>query len=253
MKPNARALALLASAALCAVTAPVVRAQQVDGAAIVSGYVSDQFGQPVERADVLIEDAWGAHQTRTGDAGLYSISGLAPGPRAVRVRRLGYLPLKASVTLRPDAVENRDFVLLKLPSALDATLVQRPDGELRGDFARFTERRRSGVGVFIDRAAIDRSKVSATIDIMRAVAGFRVRHTKNGGEALVSLASGAPATRLECVPHFFVDGVPYTPADGLGDFDPEMLEAIEAYGPGLAAPAPFGAGDCSSIVVWLRR
>lgn len=253
MTPLVRALARLTLAAGAAVGAarPLLAQEAGERSGAVWGAVADQFAQPVTNAEVLLVTPTGtASLGRTVEAGMYRVDSLATGRQQLRVRRVGYLPFTASIDLAPGRGAVQDFSMVKLPFGLDPALVQTPDGELRASLAAFAERRALGRGAFVDRAAIDELNPRNATDLMRAVKTFRLQPARDGGVRLVSSAAdGGP-----CTIRFLVDGVPYTPVDGLNDFDPEHIGALEAYGPGEApAPLDHDAGSCGTVVVWLRR
>jgi hypothetical protein len=230
-------LAHLIAAAALAAARPAYALQRVDGGAAVHGYVTDQFGQPVGGAEVAAAMPGGVAAVRTDEAGSYRLDALSreSARLELRVRRLGYLPLTAAVPTADAPMLARDFEMLRLPPALDPALVERPDGELRADFGTFL-RRRGGGASSLDRAAIDRLAPVTVSEVVRALPGFR-----------------EPAAG--CTARVFVDDVPYTPVDGVDDFDPEQLEAVEGYASGIAVPAALGtaAGACGVVVLWLRR
>lgn len=254
MKQIARVVARLALAAgAAAAVGRGLTAQQPAGelSAAAWGYVADQFAQPVVGAEVLLVKPDRTVTARTVDAGAYRLDSLAPGSHQLRVRRLGYLPLSTTVEVKGGDMTARDLTIVKLPFALDPALVQTPDGELRANFADFAARRALGRGAFLDREGIDALHPSTVTDLMRAVKSFRVLSAGNGSYRLVSSSSGPDAA---CTVRYLVDGFPYSPTDGLNDFDPEHIGALEAYGPG-EAPQPLeqASGNCGTVVIWLRR
>lgn len=236
-------------AALALGATPRLAAQQPAGTAVASGAVADQFGQPVVGAEVRVVIGDRAIATRTGDGGGYRLDGIAPGTHQLRIRRVGYLPATVPLAVTAGELRERSATLVQLPAAVDPALVQTPDGELAADFAEFTARSARGVGVFVDRAAIDGLRPAAATDVVRAMKGFRLVTHENGSIRLV----GAGGDR-KCAARVLVDGRPYAAVDGLADFDPEHLGALEAYAPG-EAPPPLDAvaGPCGTLVVWLRR
>jgi hypothetical protein len=247
------ALVGLALASAAVVTPPRGLAAQDPSVAVAFGIVSDQFGQPVVDAEVTVAGADRTLTTRTVAAGSYRLDSIPPGTHRLRIREAGYLPLTASLDVTAGDPRDRDFTLVKLPFALEPGLVQTPEGEFRASFSEFTARQARGVGVFLDRAAIDRLQPTTTTDLMRAVKSFRVLSAGKGKGAYRLVSSGTGGDGA-CSARLLVDGFPYTPVDGIDDFDPEHVGAIEAYAPG-EAPAPLDAlsGPCGTVVVWLRR
>ena len=246
MTPPAHACLVLLAAVLAAGPLP---AQRADGA--LFGAVSDQFGQAVVGAEVSVAAAGITRATHTAPAGAYRVDSVPPGPARARIRLLGYLPLAVTVDVRASDARERDFTLVKLPSALEPSIVQTPAGDYKASEADFAARQRGAAGVFLDRATIDRLRPRTTTDVMRAVKRFRVLEARNGGYRVVSADAREPNG---CDARVLVDGFAYTPVDGLNDFDPEHIGAVEAYGPG-EAPPPLDAlaGPCGTVVIWLRR
>ena len=246
MTRRAHALLSLLVAALATRALPA----QPPGAALY-GAVSDQFGQAVVGAEVIVGTGAAARTTRTAPAGAYRVDSLPPGANRVRIRLLGYLPLSATLPAMAGDARERDFTLVRLPSALDPSLVQTAEGEFRARDADFTARQGTGVGMYLDRATIDRLAPTTATDLMRAVKRFRVLAARDGGYRVVS-ADARDANGCEA--RVLVDGFVYTPVDGINDFDPEHIGAIEAYASDEVPPAlaPF-AGPCGTVVVWLRR
>ena len=241
LAPLALLVALLATRALPA---------QAPGAALY-GAVADQFGQAVVGAEVIVGSGAAARTTRTAPAGAYRVDSLPAGMNRVRIRLAGYLPLSASLPVGAGDARERDFTLVRLPSAVEPALVQTADGEYRASDADFSARQVSGAGMYLDRATIDRLAPTTATDLMRAVKRFRVLAARDGGFRVVS----AEARDADgCQARVLVDGFAYTPVDGLNDFDPEHIGAVEAYAAGEAPPAlaPL-AGPCGTVVVWLRR
>ena len=253
MKTTPAALVRLLSAVALAASAATrgLAAQQPAELAVVFGAVSDQFGQPVSGAEVMVAVPARTLSTRTVAGGAYRLDSIEPGNRQLRIRQLGYLPTTVAADLRVGDMRDHDFTLVKLPAAVDPAIVQLPDGEYRADFTSFAARKARGVGVFLDRAAIDQIRPATATDLMRAVKSFRVLSASGGAFRLVSSTVGGPA---DCNARVLVDGQPYSAVDGLGDFDPEHIGALEAYAPG-EAPAPVDAlaGPCGTLIVWLRR
>lgn len=254
MIPTGRVLArvTLAACAAAAAAGGLPAQQPEPGRAAAWGSVADQFAQPVVNAEVLLVTPQGSTAVgRTVEAGTYRVDGLPAGPQRIRVRRVGYLPFTATIDLGAGRAEQQDFSMVKLPFALDPALVQTPDGELRATLDSFTARRALGRGAFIDRKGIDQLNPRNAADLVRAVKAFRLQPSSNGAARLVSLAADGTGP---CTVRLLVDGVPYTPTDGLNDFDPEHIGALEAYAPGEApAGVEQGAGGCGTMVVWLRR
>jgi hypothetical protein len=252
VKQLARLVALFAAAACLAPAARAAVAQQSDSALVLMGYVTDQFGQPVAGAGIVAPGLRGPVSAAATAEGLYRIEGVAASATAVRIRRLGYLPATVVVRGRGETNLSEDVELQKLPDPLPPERVQTAEGELRATLDGFEERRTGGVGAFVDRRTIEKRRPATVTDIVRGMDGFRVVSGESGGFKLVSTPRDGGAA---CPARISVEGTTYTPVDGLDDFSPDQIEAVEAYAPTVSAPAPLdgAAGGCGLVVLWLRR
>lgn len=92
------------------VTDVVIRLDQ--GGEITGTVTDEETGEPVAGARVMVfnpSSPFAANQTRTGADGRYTLAGVAPGRRSVRVTKNGYLStVEAGVAVTPAAPARRD-------------------------------------------------------------------------------------------------------------------------------------------------
>jgi hypothetical protein len=251
----ARVLALVvAVGGSTAVVAHPLRAQQpAESGVPLTGFVADQFGQPVVNAQVRLVDDPGGAVAHTAAAGAYRLEGVRPGKHRIRVRRAGYLASTGEVALRAGDTQVRDWELRRLPANVDPRIVQGEDGELRAGLQAFQRRRLTETsGTFIDRETIDRRRPRYASELLRGVSGFRLASREGSDPTLWSTAAGnGPGCRTP----MYLEGLPYSPITGIDDFAPEDIEAIEVYPAGAAVAAQVNAGDaaCGALLIWLRR
>ena len=254
MERIARGVALLAAAGvLAAADAGTAGAQEADSGGVLVGYVADQFGQPVEDAELLVLDSNGhptARTARTAAAGVYRLEAIPSGVHQVRIRRPGYMATSQPVRMTAGSTRMQDWELRRLPVNVDPQAVQEPNGEMRLGMQAFYQRRQAGLGTFIDRAMIEQRRPRYVRELLRGVSGFRLATAGPSGDVVV-VSTGTTSCRAK----IYVEGLPYTPLTGIDDFAPEDIQAIEAYAAGSPVAAELNAGDaeCGALVIWLRR
>jgi hypothetical protein len=236
-------------------------------AQVIAGVVrADSTRQAVAGVEVLLEDP--RRQTLTNDEGRYRLEAPA-GTRIVLFRRVGYQPVRMRVT-----VGKRDTV------ALDAVLVRQPVQELPevgvtvrplpapgSVLAAFEERRRLGIGTFIDSTELRRFEGRRLADLLRGRTSVRIVAYQEG-PGFVEYRAASSTARDDngdyCWTSVFLDGIPIykarstsmRPPDLNRDFDVSSLMGIEFYRSSAQVPMEFGTGrdsDCGVLVLWTRR
>src|SRR6266566_8212590 len=255
---------LLSAVAVCTATPNWAAAQEP---VTLSGKVTTAGGVPVGDAEIVISAMGLGAVTR--DYGRYSI--VIPGARAtpgqsvtLLVRRLGYKPVSAQVTLAPGVVEH-DFSLAPNPLQLGEVVVT-------GAGTTSEAEKLGNVRNNVPAEAIQRSNES---NIVEAIAGKapNVEVTSSGGEPGASSyirSRGARTLTGNSQPLFVVDGVPvdnssistgsWDPQDGSGpadgttqqnravDINPNDIESIEIL-KGAAAGAIYGARAAQGVIL----
>jgi hypothetical protein len=246
---------------VAAVAPAFLAAQAVTGVVRV-----DSTGRPLPSVEVLIEDA--RRQTVTNDEGRYLLEA-PPGIRVVLFRRVGYHPVRMRVT-----IGKRDTV------QLDATLVRQSIQELPevgvnvqplpvpgSVMAAFEDRRKLGIGTFIDSTELRRFEGRRLGDVLRGRTSLRIIPFQQT-VGLIEYRAASPTAKDDdgnpCWSSVFLDGVPIyrarsvsmRPPDLNRDFDVASLMAIEYYRSASQVPMEFGTGrdsDCGVLVLWTRR
>src|SRR6266542_2191481 len=91
---------------ICATASPLA-AQ----AGTVRGTIADSSGVPLPSATISIEGTF--LRATSGNQGDYEITGVPVGSHTVRVRLIGYQPVRASVTVAAGEVVRQDFTLAR--------------------------------------------------------------------------------------------------------------------------------------------
>lgn len=127
------------------------------------------------------------------------------------------------------------------------------------EMAGFYDRRKRGVGTFIDRKRIDQMNVQAASDLLRAVPGVRL--VPQARTRTNQLRNATVGGRGNCRYVFVVDG-----ARTLSDFEMDYIagpaiEGVEIYSGMADVPAAFkahatsvaGSTVCGVIAIWTRN
>jgi hypothetical protein len=220
------------------------------------GVVLDRdTGEPVSAAAVRVGSA--APPVMTDATGRF-IMQAAPGRQPFRVEALGYEPGEQDVLVVPGEALRVEVSIARNVVALEAIEVVARGVALPGPLAAFAERRelatRLGIGLFLDRADLDR-RGSSIIDIVRTVPFVQLVEDPGiaGGRRILF---GGGLSR--CEPNIYVDGMlARRSADGVIDhiIPTGPYEAVEIYRTPAELPAEFGGSDgrCGAIIIWMPR
>src|SRR5262245_34839088 len=124
---------------LLAATATKTTAQQPAQTGTIAGRVTDESGNGVVGADVLIENTTVGGRTRPN--GEYVIEQVPAGPQSVRVRMIGFHAVTASVVITPGTRASQDFSLRRDPLQLQevvTTATQTPHINIESSLAATT-------------------------------------------------------------------------------------------------------------------
>ena len=208
------------------------------------GFVRDSAGGGLVQAQVA--NAEKDIATVTDSSGQFVLRRLKLGTQSIDVRALGYLPRRVVVDVVDAGSNPARIVLQRPPTTLRAMTVR-----AMRSYAGFEVRRTSGVGLFLDEAAITQRNPFIFADIMRSLPGVSVSPVKS--------FSAKFYTRFgirSCEPSVWVDGVEIKSRtqDLDAHVDVTALRAVEVYASPAEVPAGF-AGDplCGAVLIWTRR
>jgi hypothetical protein len=219
-------------------------------------------------------------RTLTSDAaGHFQFDGVAAGAVSLLVRRIGFAAESASFEVAGNEELDVLVELLELPQPLDTVHVAAPESPLaRGKLAAFYDRKRLGIGKFIEGQELDRDHGSRLADaivsrtpgtkIVRArfgAIGWLATNRDPGGRPLSGVRLDPSDAMLgadpkECYPDIWLDGIKvYAFNSGMRLFDVNSIPtnniaAVEFYVGAARIPIEYNSSssNCGVLLLWLK-
>lgn len=178
------------------------------------------------------------------------------GDYTMRVEHLSYARNDARIMIRDDDL---DATIRLTPEAIPMQPIVVVAFSKRLERAGFYERRKRGVGRFIDRRQVESMNVQSASDLLRSVPGMRLIPQ---GARRNNQPRNATVARGNCRFMFVVDGT-----RTLSDFEMDYVQAgaiegVEIYNGLSEVPTIFrsvstsvgnpGSGACGVIAIWTR-
>lgn len=216
-------------------------------AQVITGRVLEVVSdRPIPAASItLLADNRPLLSTESDSVGAFQVPVPRPGWYNLRVERLGYTSA-ISDSLQVGARESVEVAIRLSVTAirLEPLLVVERRREIRpqSEFERRLEAgRKSGLGVFITREALDSTSAQSVTALLA-----RVPLLTGGG--LASISQGG------CTPTLYLNGARFQIDTELDDMiQPGTLEGIEIYRNRTELPRNFaGIGHCAAIAFWTR-
>lgn len=252
----------LLAALVTSVAAPLraqepAKAEVLPPPAIVMGRIVGPDKKGLEDVEVLLGDEL---RTSTDRRGRFSFDPAPAGVRDVLVRKIGFIPVRFRVAVTPgdvwDGTINMQRAAQSLPEVvvLDSTALRnfRPrwiDG--------FLERRRAGLGTFLDRVEIENARAVSTGRLVATSPGIISQSRMGWDELNVNRCGSGFGTNSTGV--VYVDGAK-TEVSTTGrfttfrDFPPERLWAVEIYkGRNTFPPGFYDPQACLVVLLWTNR
>lgn len=213
--------------------------------ATLAGTVYGPAG-PLAQTEVRVHE--GGASVHTDAEGRYRLEALPAGTQLLDLRRVGYLPRRLSVDLRPGPNSAPDVHLVRVV-ALDSIRVlgQRPR------YREFESRARpAAFGHFLREEDIARQHPLLTSDLLRQMPGFVVSRGRRTSDLDVKVLSSRGETSLHpkpCFANIIIDGVPHQEINWI---DPGSIGAMEIYPGPAGAPVQYHSA-CGTIIIWTKR
>ena len=225
---------------------------EAQGQSVLLGRVLTDSGVALVGAEVLLNGPQNIQ--RTDARGEFRFTALAAGEHVVIVRMAGFAP-KVDTIQVADAGEVRLDVTL---ARIEATLPEVPvtTSPLARKLSEFHERRRLGIGRFLDSAEFANARGMRTSDRLKKLPGLKIGRGRFLNEAYVvsTRSPGRLAIRGGiCRAAIWLDGVKLTDLN-VNELDPNLIAAVEWYAGPSSVPAKFNvtSASCGVLVIWTR-
>lgn len=212
------------------------------------GQVLDALTEaPVVRAAVSVRGR--PSVVDTNRQGRFVLTGVPAGEHEVEVRRIGYAPLRHSITVDRGLTTEMEIGLVPTPVEMEpivATVTRVRRLEIVGFYERKHWGELTGLGHFITADEIDRWRPLT-------VSGF-VSMMVPGMSGLANRRMSTGFLNQPCPMNQYIDGV-LLRSGGLDQYiRPFEIGAIEVYKGPASLPADFGGSDarCGAVLVWTR-
>ncbi len=190
----------------------------------------------------------------TNENGEFTMRNLPSGTHVLLARHLGFGAETAPVDLSSHAPKQVTIRLPKYVAVMDPVLVTaRRERSL--DKVGFNQRKRSGMGYYLDPEQIREMHPTYLTDILRRVPSLRVSSSASGEEVTSSRGTTSLMGGSGCV-QYYVDDMPWQSAQP-GDINQFVngseVVSVEVYaGPGTPAQYAHAMQDCTTIVLWTK-
>lgn len=232
--------------------APAAQAQSV-----FIGRVLTDSGVPLPGVEVVLNGP--ENSQRTNAKGEFKFTTVPAGRNIVGVRTLGFAPVIDTIEFADAGEVRREFRLARIETELPevpvtATLLDRK-------LLEFHERRRFGIGRFLDSAEFANTRGTRTADRLTKLPGLMIQRGQ-GSQAIVvntrTRSRGEPGPNSWCKALVWVDNVNLGIGYNVNELDPSIIAAVEWYAGEASVPVRFAVPKttaynyCGVLVIWLR-
>lgn len=218
------------------------------GQAALSGVVHDTSGKVfLEGIEVLLEGS--PRRAATNKEGKFLLDSIPAGSHYFLIRSIGYEAIRFRVKLKKADTVRVDVTMVHENVRLDPiVVVAEPRGPRGIGLEAFDERRRRGLGEFIDAEELQRSEHLRLGDVLRR---HRVE-VRTVGPLRHDKAFNPRYGNCEMIVYY--DGV-RMPDPDLRTFDPAAVRAVEVYRGSAEVPMEYGGrgARCGIILIWAKR
>jgi Carboxypeptidase regulatory-like domain len=185
----------------------------------------------------------------TADDGSFHLNDVPIGTQSIEVTALGLRPRRYAIDVRPSGTGRLSIAMGEGAQSLDTvrTIGQRTHAASLRD--EFDARAEHGLGQYITEDMIAKTHPWQTTDLIRYVAGFKVRRDT----VFTSRGDFEIGARSTCKPTLLIDG---SPADSMNEVMPIAIHGIEIYASSVNVPLKYSstatASVCGTILIWTK-
>lgn len=234
-----------------------ISAQTSVAQVVIIGRVLSDSGAVIVGAEVVLNGP--QNLQRTDEKGEFRFTRVPAGPQIVGVRMPGFAPRVDTIEVADAGELRRDFKLTRIETTLPrvpvtATLLDRK-------LLEFHERRKFGIGRFLDSAEFANVHGTKTSDRLASLPGVRIERGR-ATEAFVTNTRqrlpGEPGSQSWCRALVWLDNVNVGTKFNVNELDPTIIAAVEWYAGEASIPLRFAVPQkgsdryCGVLVIWLR-
>ena len=243
--------ALLLSPLCLTSIAPAAGAQS----SIIGRVLSDS-GMVLVGAEVVLNGP--QNLQRTDEKGEFRFTRVPSGRQIVGVRMPGFAPRVDTIDVADAGELRRDFKLTRIETTLPRVPVTATP--LDRKLLEFHERRRLGIGRFLDSAEFANTRGTRTSDRLTKLPGLLILRGRFSSEAYVvnSRTRQRSGGQPSCRALVWIDNVNVGMSFNVNELDPSVIAAVEWYAGEASIPARFAVPKkqseeyCGVLVIWLR-
>lgn len=221
---------------------------------VISGRVLTDSGLVLAGAEVVLNGPQTVQ--RTNDKGEFKFSAVAAGAQVLGVRMPGFSPKVDTIEVADAGEVRREYKLARIETTLPevpvrATILDRKLFE-------FYDRRKFGMGRFLDSAEFARAAGTRTSDKLSRLPGLMIVRGRGLAAYVTSTRSLARARAGACTANVWLEYINLGTGFNVNEIDPSHIAAIEWYAGTTMVPARFavpakpGTQYCGTLVIWLR-
>jgi hypothetical protein len=239
---------MIVAATLCL----VAQSSAAQGSSFIGRVLTDS-GVPIAGAEVVLNGP--QNSQRTNAKGEFRFTAVPAGEHIIGVRMPGYAPRIDTIEVAEAGEIHRDFRL----SRIEATLPEVPVTATLLDrrLYEFHERRRFGIGRFLDSAEFAKAHGTRTSDKLARLPGLIILRGRFSDAYVANNRQRTQRGGL-CRSAIWLDGVNLGIDYNVNLLDPGEIAAIEWYAGQASIPARFntppraGQRYCGVLVIWTR-
>lgn len=252
-KSNLTPFIRLATAAACL----VATSASAQGSLFTGRVVADSVRTPLVGAEVALIAL--TRIQRTNELGEFRFTAIPAGEHVVQVRMPGYAPKVDTIEVADAGEARREYRLARIEATLPAVPVTA--SLLDRKLYEFYERRRMGIGRFLDSAEFANARGTRTSDRLKKLPGLTIGRGNFLSDAYVISTRTGEGKRgsQPCRAAIWLDGVNLWTDYSVNQLDPSMIAAVEWYAGQASIPAKYNVTPstpqkkyCGVLVIWLR-
>ena len=232
-------------------------AQAAGAQSSIIGRVLSDSGMVLVGAEVVLNGP--QNLQRTDEKGEFRFTRVPSGRQIVGVRMPGFAPRVDTIDVADAGELRRDFKLTRIETTLPEVPVRTT--LLDRKLFEFHERRRVGIGRFLDSAEFANTRGTRMSDRLLKLPGLSIQRGRFDSAVVTNSRQrlmGEPGPNKFCRALVWLDGVNLGTGYNVNELNPSIIAAVEWYAGQASIPAKYAVRAnpaepyCGVLVIWLR-